>query len=176
MAERELIDAQHFNLNVFQAFKQDWFLLAAGVMPPGRFNVMTIAWGSLGVMWDKPFVQVVVRPSRYTFELLEKQDTFTVSAFGPKYHDALLLCGTTTGRDSDKAKAAGLTPVPSTQVAAPGFQQADLILECRKIYADRFNPAKFLVPEIEPNYGGSDYHAIYYGQILAILGTPAYRR
>jgi flavin reductase (DIM6/NTAB) family NADH-FMN oxidoreductase RutF len=70
--------------------------------------------------------------------------------------------------------AAGLTPVPASQVAAPAFEQAELIIECRKIYHDVFHPKNFLSNDIEGNYNGSNYHSIYFGEILAIQGVGRY--
>jgi flavin reductase (DIM6/NTAB) family NADH-FMN oxidoreductase RutF len=119
---------------------------------------------------------VVVRPSRHTHGFTEKHDTFTLSAFGPECRRQLELCGAASGRDTDKVKATGLTPVASTKVEAPAFDQAELVLECRKIYRDKIDPGNFLADDIEANYKGSDYHTVYFGEILAIHGVAKYRR
>ena len=58
-----------------------------------QYNAMTISWGSLGVMWDRPFVQVVVRPQRYTFEFMERFDTFTVCAFPKRVSPGAFAAG-----------------------------------------------------------------------------------
>ena len=87
----------------------------------------------------------------------------------------MLLLGSKSGRGGDKISEAGLTPIASSRIPAPGFAQADLIIECRKIYWDDMEPAHFLDPRIEDNYPQRDYHRIYYGQILAIFGDTAYR-
>lgn len=150
-------------------------LLTAGDFASGRFNTMAIGWGSIGMMWKQPFVQVVVRPSRYTREFMEQYVTFTVSAFPPEFKRALMLLGTKSGRNGDKIAEAGLTPVASSEVAAPGFAEANLILECRKIYWDDMAPASFLDPDIEANYPHKDYHRIYFGRIVAVFGTDFYR-
>ena len=87
----------------------------------------------------------------------------------------LRLLGTTSGRDTDKVEASGLTPLRSLEVPAPGFAEAELVVECRKLYWDDFEPAQFLDPVIEENYPERDYHRIYYGEILAVRGTGDYR-
>ena len=125
-------------------------------------------------MWGRPFAQVVVRRSRYTYEFMEQYDTFTLSAFPEDYRDAMLLLGTKSGRDGDKIGEAGLTPIASAHVAAPGFAEAELILECRKLYWADMDPSHFIDPAIEGNYPHEDYHRIYYGQIVAIHGSDAY--
>jgi len=152
-----------------------WLALTAGDFATKKFNTMTVAWGSLGTMWGKPFAQVVVRPTRYTYEFLEAYDSFTLCGFPKAYRAALQLLGSRSGRDGDKLFEAGLTPIASTTVAAPGFAEAELIIECRKIYWDDFKPAHFLSDRIEKHYPKKDYHRIYFGEITAILGETAYR-
>lgn len=149
-------------------------LLTSGDFTLNDFNTMTVGWGSLGYIWRRPFVQVVVRPVRYTFTFMERFDTFTLSAFPSEYNSALSLLGTKSGRDGDKILESGLTPIPGLCVSAPGFAEAELLLECRKIYWDDLEPAHFLDNGIDANYPMKDYHRIYYGEILAIFGTEKY--
>ena len=163
-----------FSINILRAWADDWFLLTAGENAPGKFNTMTVAWGSLGVMWGKPFAQVVLRPGRYTREFVEGFESFTLSALPPEHRSALDFCGSQSGRDVDKVKETGLTPIPSTRVAAPGFDEAELILECRKIYRDQFKPAHFLADSIESCYPAEDYHYVYFGEVVAIHGAAKY--
>jgi len=172
---REEIGVKQFRLPIFEALGGRWMLLTAGTLAQKGHNSMTVSWGGLGVLWDKPIAVVVVRPTRYTYRFMEQAESFTLSAFGPEYRDALMLCGTKSGRDMDKLKAAGLTPIPSSRIPAPGIAQAELILECRKIYSDDVRPERFLSPDIQGHYPKKDYHRFYLGEILAIQGTPAYR-
>jgi flavin reductase (DIM6/NTAB) family NADH-FMN oxidoreductase RutF len=149
-------------------------LVTAGDFAAGHFNTMTVGWGSFGTMWGHPFAQVVIRPTRYTYEFMERYPTFTICAFPDAYEDAVDLLGSRSGRDGNKIAAAGLTPVASATVAAPAFAEADLIVECRKIYWDDFDSAHFVDPRIEDNYPRKDYHRIYYGRIVAISGDEQY--
>ena len=149
-------------------------LLTSGDFAAGHFNTMTVGWGSLGVMWGRPFVQVVVRPTRYTYGFMEQYESFTLCAFPDAYRQALRILGTKSGRDGDKIAEAGLTPIASTLIPAPGFDEADLIIECRKMYWQDMEPAHFLDPTIENHYAKKDYHRIYFGEAVAINGTEAY--
>ena len=151
-------------------WENQWFLLTCGDFSEKRFNTMTVAWGSLGSMWNKPFAQVVVRPTRYTYEFMEEYDTFTLCAFPSQYKKALLLLGSKSGRDGDKIAETGLTPVASTVVPAPSFSEAKLVLECRKMYWDDMKPSHFLSSDIDDNYPEKDYHRIYFGEVIAIVG------
>ncbi len=173
--ERIEIPFEDFDLNIVKAWAKDWYLLAAGVNEPGGFNMMTVAWGSFGVMWGKPFAQIVVRPSRYTYEFLEQHDTFTLTAFPDENRKVLNFCGSKSGRDFDKVAETGLTPIASQTIECPGFDEAELIIECKKIYFDDFEPKQFLHEDIEPCYNGGDYHRSYYGEISHIAGTEKYK-
>ncbi len=61
------------------------------------------------------------------------------------------------------------------KTAAPAFAEAELVIECRKIYRDALEPKGFLDPQIESNYPQKDYHSVYFGEIVAIRGEAKYR-
>ncbi len=162
-------------LNVSALWSEQWLLLTAGDFRAGKFNTMTVGWGSFGVMWNKPFVQVVVRPTRYTYQFMEQYEDFTLCAFPETYRAALELLGSTSGREGNKIAASGLVPIPATRVSAPAFAEAELIIECRKIYWDDFKPDHFMDRSIHSNYPLKDYHRVYFGEIVAVSGVDRYR-
>ena len=172
--ERYAIPVEHFMVNPHTRWGHQWFLLTSGDFHAGHFNAMTVAWGSFGTMWNLPFAQVVVRPTRYTYEFMEQYETFTLCGFPVQYRQALQLLGSKSGRDSDKIAEAGLSPIAASQVAAPGFAEADLCIECRKMYWDDLTPEQFVDPEIDKHYPLKDYHRVYFGEIVAISGEHSY--
>ena len=171
---RQLIPPDKLRVDPHALWGEQWFLLTCGDFEAGHSNTMTVAWGSFGTMWSKPFAQIVVRPVRYTFEFLEQYDTFTLSAFAEAQRPALQLLGSKSGRDGDKISETGLTPVASTKVTSPAFEEAELIVECRKMYAQDMDPACFVDAELDKNYPKKDYHRIYYGEIVAAHGEETY--
>lgn len=164
-----------FNPRIHDLWLKEWFLLTSGDYTKGHYNTMTVAWGYFGVMWNKPVAVVVVRPTRYTFEFINQYDTFTLSAFGKNYKKELNLLGSKSGRNGDKISETVLTVTPSLKVPAPSFQEATLIVECKKIYWEDFNPDRFLDKSIEKNYPLNDYHRMYFGKIIFIRGIEQYR-
>ena len=171
---RKPISFEDLCVNVHLIWRKQGMLLTSGDFAAGHFNTMTVGWGSLGVMWGRPFVQVVVRPTRYTYGFMEQYESFTLCAFPEAYRQALQILGTKSGRDGDKIAEAGLTPIVSTQVSEPGFAEADLVVECRKMYWQDMDPSHFLDPAIENHYAKKDYHRITFGEVVAINGTEAY--
>ncbi len=153
--------------NVFELIGDDWMLITAG--PPEDFNTMTASWGGMGVLWNKEVCFCVIRPGRYTYQFMEKNDTFTLSFFAEDYRKSLEICGTKSGRDIDKAKEAGLTPVPGSLPATTTFAEARLVIECKKIYYQDIDPSNFLDPGIDNNYPQKDYHRMYVGEIANCL-------
>ena len=133
----------------------------------GKTNTMTIGWGSIGVIWRKPVFTVLVRHSRYTHELLEKSREFTVSIPFGTMNSELSLCGTKSGRDTDKIAAAGLTAIPGKKLNTPVIKGCKLHYEC-KVVATQELPAETLTAEINAGcYPDGDYHTMYIGEITA---------
>ena len=171
--QRTDIPANKFNVNIFEIWERNWFLLTSGTKE--KYNMMTIAWGSIGRMWNKHFAQVVVRPSRYTYNFMNEFDTFTMCAFSDEYHRDLSFLGAKTGKDGDKLAGTSLTVMPAQTVEAPVYKEAELIFECRTIYQQEMDENKFIADYIEKCYpGNKDYHKIFFGEILHIEGTEKY--
>lgn len=157
------IHTEDIQENVFKLIGTDWMLIAAGT--PDHYNMMTASWGTAGILWSKPVIITFIRPQRYTYELMEKQAFFSVSFFGKEHKDLLTLCGTTSGRDLNKMGIDGLSSV-QTPNGTIGFKEANLLLECRKIYFDDIKPEFFQVFDIEKIYPAKDYHRFYIGEII----------
>jgi flavin reductase (DIM6/NTAB) family NADH-FMN oxidoreductase RutF len=166
----QTIAPKDFSAKIYTLWDKDWFLLSAGSFAEKKFNCMTISWGWMGNIWNKPVVQVLVRPTRYTFGFMESNPDFTICAFPNQYHKALSLLGAKSGRDGDKIKESGLTPCRSSEVTAPSYIEANLVIECRKIYSDMIKPQAFIDESIDSHYPLADYHKIYYGEILSLRG------
>lgn len=174
MSELIQIDPKDFLTKPHFLFDRQWLLLTAGDFATNDFNCMTIGWGSLGMMWNKPYVAVVVRPTRYTYQFMEKHLDFTLCVFSETFKKDLAYLGSHSGRDEDKLSKTHLTAIKAQKVSSPSFSQAELSIECRKIYTADFDPSRFLDPNIEKNYPQKDYHRVYYGEIVTILGTNNY--
>lgn len=128
------IEAKDIPDNLIQLISEDWMLVTAGNQ--SSYNTMTASWGGMGYVWERPVSFIFIRDTRYTFQFLEKEDSFTLSFFTEEHRGALRICGTKSGRDTDKVKEAGLTPV-ATPSGLMSFGEARLIVECKKMYVDQ---------------------------------------
>ncbi len=172
MSSWNLIPTAELALPV-NAWWKNSVLLTAGDFAAGKFNTMTISWGTFGEMWSMPIAIVMVRPSRFTYEFLEAHDTFTISAFPAGYEKALALLGSRSGRDGNKIQAAGLTPTALPGVAAPSFAEANLVLACQKLHWMDLDPAKIGAESVASHYKKGDYHRFYFGKILGAYQNAA---
>ncbi|WP_176014293.1 flavin reductase family protein [Victivallis sp. Marseille-Q1083] len=170
------IAPEEFNCRIFQLLSKRWMLLAAGDLAAGKFNAMTVGWGMMGTMWNLPVVTAAVRPQRHTLEFMNEYETFTLSAFPESCRAILAFCGSHSGRDEDKFAACNLTLAAASRVAAPAFAEAELVIECRKIYIDKLLGKNFLEKSILKDcYPQRDFHHLFIGSVVHISGTEAYR-
>ena len=154
-----------------QILKRGCFL---NTFADGKFNTMTIQWGSLGFMWGKPEFTVMVRKTRYTHDLIEKNPFFTVSMpLNVNMDKAIEICGTTSGRDCDKLVKAGLQIKPGQKVNVPIISGAGLHFECEVVYKQDMDPALFVDKNLDKKWYAhtekdsyKNYHTMYYGRIL----------
>ena len=169
--EFNTIDPEHLKVEPFKLILKDSMLITAG--PPDDYNTMTAGWGGLGALWSKHVVFCVIRPQRYTYQFMEKNEVFTCSFFDEKYRAALEFCGTHSGRDTgdkgNKAVLAGFTPMPGILPGTTTFEEAKLVLECRKIYFQDIDPKNFLDKSIHDWYPNKDYHRLYIGEVVNVL-------
>ena len=150
--------------NPFDMIGKQWYLLTAGGL--SDYNTMTASWGFMGEMWGKPSFLCGVRTNRHTLPFMEQNDCFSVSFFEESQRAALQFCGTHSGRDYDKAKETGLTPVELDGVAT--FAEANLVLICKKQYTDMLKTEGFLIPETYQRWYNADpLHKLFVGEILA---------
>jgi flavin reductase (DIM6/NTAB) family NADH-FMN oxidoreductase RutF len=152
--------------NVVDLLKNQWGLVTAG--DENGYNTMTVSWGAVGELWAMDMATIYIRPQRYTVNFLENSDYFTITFYPEDYHKALAFCGSKSGKDVDKIKETGLTPVFSEN--APYFEEAKLVLVCRKVAKGKFEPEQIIDKSIiDKQYPSNDFHYIYYGAIEKVL-------
>jgi flavin reductase (DIM6/NTAB) family NADH-FMN oxidoreductase RutF len=161
------INPKSINKNIFSMMDDDWMLITAGNSK--SYNCMTASWGTAGILWNKPVAICFIRPQRYTFGFIEKSDHYTLCFFTEKERQILDYCGSNSGRDTDKIKYTGLKPL-FTSNEAIYYEQARLVLECRKLYSARLEEDNFFVKKIiSANYPIKDFHKFYIGEIVNCL-------
>ena len=95
-----------------------------------RPNIITVAWAGT-VCTNPPMVSISVRPSRYSYDIIEKTGEFVINLTTEAMARAVDWCGVRSGRDYDKFGQTGLTPLRGAVVAAPALEESPVSIECR---------------------------------------------
>lgn len=158
---------ESLEFNPFTKISKEWMLITAG--DEKKSNTMTASWGGLGIMWGKNVATAYIRPQRYTKEFVDNSDTFTLSFLPEEYRKALSVCGTISGKNvDDKWAEAGLHPYHVDGTTA--VEEADMILVCKKLYAQDMLPECFVETECDTKwYPDKDYHTMYIAEIEKVL-------
>lgn len=153
--------------NFVRLLHENMGLLTMG--EPGVTNSMTIGWGTFGTLWSAPVFNVYVSEDRYSHGLMEACETYTVSFLSKEHRDDVIYLGTHSGRDGDKISQTSLT-LKYTENGTPYFEEAFMVIECRKQYGAPFDVS--CLGEIPSEFYGRSHvgiHSAYVGQIMQIL-------
>lgn len=144
------------------------FLSVGGEAP----NTMTIGWGSVGCIWNRPVFMVLVRAQRHTYDLLRAAGEFTVSVPTKNpLKQELAFAGTQSGRDFDKFTGHGISAAPAQLVNAPIVRECGLHFECRTLLTQDMTPDRMDPSIIQYTYRAGDFHTMFFGEILRCYST-----
>ncbi len=160
------INFETLNDNAARLIGKQWMMITAG-SDTNKCNTMTASWGGLGYMWNRPVAYVFVRPNRHTAGLINENESFTLSFMPENYRQDLMYCGRNSGRDGNKFEQCALKPMalPSGLIA---LDDADLILECRKMYVQELKAEGFCDwSEVSPQWyeEGNPLHVMYVAEL-----------
>ena len=162
------ISVHELQMNPVTAIAQDWMLVTAGC-GEGAYNTMTASWGHIGELWGLPTTVAYVRPQRYTKQFVDREDLYTLCFFDGKKQELAYL-GSHSGRDGDKVAAVGFTPAFGDGYTY--FEEARLVLVCRKLYRAPLKAEGFLDTAVmDKCYPERDFHDLYVGEIVKVLAA-----
>ena len=139
-------------------------LLVAGDPP----NPMTIGWATIGHIWNKQIMTVLVRPVRHTFNLMETVKDFSVCVLPDHYRKELNICGTKSGRNINKVETCNFTIEKCIKADSYFLSDATIHFECRIVHKHFLDPITLDPGIIKRYYPLKDYHMVYYGEIIGI--------
>lgn len=160
------IKPEELNKSPFQLIGSDWMLITAE--KDNKVNTMTASWGGFGVMWGKNVAYIVIRPQRFTKEFVDNSDTFSLTFLDKSFKKQLSYLGSVSGRDEDKISKSNLTIQHSDNT--PYFEEGNLAIICKKLYAQEFKPECFITSELDNEwYPKKDYHTLYIAEMGKVL-------
>ena len=133
-----------------------------------NYNSLTLGWGTTGILWAKPVAIVYIRENRFSYRYFQKSPVYVLSWYPAKYTKAVYkIFGGKSGRDTDKEKLSGFTPV-ETPDGGVTYLQADKVVICRKIMRQPV-PKEFVPKEWQPRLNQDGFiHIQYTGEVLSI--------
>ena len=162
------VNFEELNINPYKRIAKEWMLITAG-NGLDNYNTMTASWGHLGSIWGhgggKPTAVIFVRPQRYTKQFVDNNEYFSLCFFDEEYKKDLGYLGTASGRDEDKVAKTQLTPAFDSKAAY--FNEANLVLICRKLYVQELKEECFVDKDVmNDSYPKRDFHTMYVGEIV----------
>ena len=156
--------------NVFKLVGKDFSVITAG--KEDHRNSMVSSGGGLGMLMKKPTTWSILRADRYTLEIIQKEQTYTLSYFPDEYKEQMLFLGSKSGRDSGKMKEVKLTSV-QTPSGDMSFKEARLIFECKLTELTTPNPNDFYSQEAkdyinEAYKDPNEYRKYVFGEITHV--------
>ncbi|MDE6887550.1 MAG: flavin reductase [Eubacterium sp.] len=150
----------------FTKIGSEWMLIT--VKSKDKVNAMTASWGGVGVLWGKNTAFIFVRESRYTKELIDESDYFSLTFFDSSYKSAMKYFGVVSGRKEDKIQTAKMNVNYYDEI--PFIDEGNFVICCRKMSATALLPEDFHDSEIMDKwYKNGDLHTMYVGEIMQIL-------
>ncbi|GHT20331.1 hypothetical protein FACS189429_8500 [Bacteroidia bacterium] len=153
--------------NAFTLFGKDFYLVTAG--KENHYNSMTGSGGGLVLHFRKPATWCLFQSDRYTLELIQKEQTYTLSFFHEECKKQVLFLGSKSGRNSEKMNEVELTSI-QTPLGNMTFKEAKLIIECKLTQITTANPEDFYSQEAkdylkEAYTDESNYRKYVFGEI-----------
>ncbi len=110
-------------------------------------NVMTAAWTGI-IASDPALTYVSIRPSRFSHQIISQTKEFVINLPTYKMLEATDFCGVKSGKDVDKFKVTGLTPIACSKISAPQIKESPISLECKVIEIKTYGTHDMFTAEI----------------------------
>ena len=164
------ISPEEITDNVFTLVGKVFTVVTVG--KEDNYNSMTASGGGMVMLFRKPCTMLLFPSNRYTLELIEKEQTYTMSYFPDEYRKQVMFLGSKSGRDSAKMKEVELTSVqtPSGNIS---FKEAGMIIECKLMQITIPNPSDFYTQEAkdyinEAYKDVNEYRKYVFGEITHV--------
>jgi len=124
-------------------------VLVTSVDRNGKANIISLGW-SMCTSFQPPMLAISIGKTRYSHNLVSENKEFVLAFPSEELAEAVLYCGTHSGRDVDKFRDRGLTAVKAKRIAPPLIEECIANFECK------------VVGELD-----TGDHTIFAGEILA---------
>lgn len=120
-----------------------------------KANILTIAWVSM-LTGSPPTLGISVGSKGFSGEQIKENRNFSVNIASVEIMDETDFCGITSGKDTDKFKATGLTKLPSNHIESPIIKECPINVECKLVAANMVGRTNHFIGEILETHVDSD--------------------
>lgn len=164
------ISPKEISDNMFTLVMDNFYVITAG--NEAHYNSMIGSGGGFGLLFRKPASWCVIRTDRYTLELIQKEQTYTIAYFSDRYKEQLIFLGSQSGRDSRKMEEVELTGI-QTPSGNMSFKEARLIFECKLTQITTPDPDDFCTQEARDYIAdayqkASNYRKYVFGEVTHV--------
>ena len=127
------LDAKKINVDLSQAYRllhPKHTVLLSCTDKKGTPNIITLAW-CMPVSVKPPMLVLSIRPTRHSYKMIEETKEFVINIPTMSIIEEVLFCGRRSGKQHDKFKKTGLTPLPAKVVNPPIIKECIAHLECK---------------------------------------------
>lgn len=156
-------------LNITYAALFDMGLLLSSRGSDGRINAMAVGWALVGKAWKDPVVMVAVRPTTYTYKLIEETNEFTLNVPSDDMRGIVEYFGTVSGRNYDKFKEKKIKTENGINVKSPIISDCVAHYECDVMLKSKVTPELLPQETRKRHFTSRNYHTLYFGKILTTL-------
>ncbi len=131
-------------------------------------NLITLSWMNFGYFWNQLTLTILVRPSRYSHNLIKNSGCFTINVLEKEYFDKIAFCGKHSGSYCDKFEETKLTKIKSKVIPVSSIKESSMILECKVVFTNEVEPENLNDLYIAKYYTKADYHTMFTANIVNI--------
>jgi flavin reductase (DIM6/NTAB) family NADH-FMN oxidoreductase RutF len=96
----------------------------------GKESIITLGWVGT-ICSNPPMVSISIRPSRFSHNLVKKSREFVINIPTTKMLEQIEICGTQSGKNTDKWKKCSFTKQPSDTISVPVIAECPVNMECK---------------------------------------------
>src|SRR4030065_252394 len=105
------------------------FPVVLGTVSGEKDNIITLAMCHV-FSFKPPYIGVGIAPKRFSYGLFRASKDFAVNIPSRKILNAVEICGSKSGRRTDKFEASGLTKEKAEKITAPLIAECPVNTEC----------------------------------------------
>ena len=113
----------------------------------GRDNALVVAY-ACNCSYDPPMIMVGIVPTRFSYHMMKENGNFVVHLLDKSQTELYRICGTLSGKDSDKLKDHNVKVKDALKVNAGILEGCPVAIECKVVDSIKTGSHEMFVGEV----------------------------